>query len=343
MLLPEPSCIVPSLGSLAAKVVQENPKALKSYKEDGKLVGHSIKVSRMTLFDIGRLKAALENLGLPPGTFIYTAGSDGRLEKSCRKESPVELIVLCDSETEGLVEAKINTLIKSGFIPIDTRVEYKDPETSCLLTCDSTSTICPSRFLHNLPLIGSDMQLDTLTLKFVKDLQDMPVKDRRKFKDNFVEKHTKDLFNTLDGKRPASEVDFKKGKVFYSGLGRKATKYSLLRPIQYTLDLVLVDEIRKKTKSPEEYANILKMMPRRVPDQIDYMCQLGFLSQLSPDEIINLKQAYTLGLFYMQTAQHLASSTGKSDLELLIPDRKELKKAYRETFFILNKLQKAKK
>lgn len=332
---------IPSLAALAAESLLKNPElALKTYK-DKFIHVYPLKVSQFTEFDLHRLQDALQKLNLPEGVFVYTTGSDGKLEKSSRKESPIELLFVCDLATKDQIAEKIDALIKSQLIPIFDRVEYKDHNSPTLNVCDITKTICPSRFLHNLRLMGSDEQLDGLTLKFVDDLQQMPVKERQKFVKKFITTHTKQLKDVLAGKETV-DVDLAQGVVSYSGMGRKATKYSLLRPIQYTLDLLLVDEIRSGKLTQAEYAQILKGMPRRVPDQIDRMHALGFLPHLSAEDVRDLKQAYTLGLFYFQTAQHLISGTGKGSVQFPIADKEELAKAYTDTVRILAKMRSKK-
>ncbi len=335
---------VPSLANLAADALLQNPQqALKSYTDkDSFLQVYPLKISEFTSFDLSQLQAAIQKLELPEGVLIYTTGSDGKLEKSCRSESPIELIVVCDSKIKGVVAAKIDSLFKSKLLLIDRRIEYKDPKSDSLLICVTTNTFIPSRFLHNLRLIGSDQQMEELTLKFVSDIQQMTTgkhSDRSKFVDGFVVKHTNQMNKVISGK-DSNDVDLAKGVISYSGMGRKATKYSLLRPIQYTLDLVLIDAIRSKAKTQAEYAQILRDMPRRVPEQIDYMREIGLLPRLSEEDVRDLKKAYTLGLFYFQTSQHLVSTRENGQVQFPISDKEELVKAYKDTQRILKILRK---
>jgi hypothetical protein len=338
MFLDNPNSKLPSLGSLAAQaVLKDSESTLKKFKDES-LHKYSLTISHMTEFDIRRTEALLKDLDFPNGVSIYTTGSDGRLEKACRKESPIEFIMICNSKQRPVVEEKINKLIESGLIPIDKVIEWKDPETDSLVDCNcyKIKPIIPSRFLHNLKLVGSEEQLHELTEKFVSELSKMNSTDRSKFSKKFVTAHMKQLIEVSTGKE-TEDVNLAKGVISFSGLGGKGTKHSLLRPIQYTLDLILVDAIRKKGKSTEEFVQILKEMPRQAPNQIDFMYSHGFLSNLTPEDIRDLKNAYTLGLFYFQTAQHLYSSSGKP-VEFAIPDKEELAKAYQDTSRILAKI-----
>lgn len=328
---------IPSLGALASQaVLKDSELALSKFKGDS-LNQYSLKIAYMTEFDLNRTKNLLKHLDFPKGVLIYTTGSDGRLEKACRKESPIEFIMVCNSEDRPVVEEKINKLIESNLIPIDRVLEWKDPNKDSLVDCNcyELTSVIPSRFLHNLQLIGSEEQHQILTLKFVDELSKMNSNDRSKFRKKFVVEHTKQLTAIASGKA-TKDVDLAKGIIYFTGGGGKATKHSLLRSIQYSLDLVLVDAMRNKVKSPEEFVQILKEMPRQAPDQIDFMYNRGLLSKLSAQDIQDLKSAYALGLFYFQTAQHLHSSTGKP-IEFVIPNKEELAKAYQDTTRILAK------
>ena len=328
---------LPSLASLAAQALLQNPKSALKSSKDRSLGQYSTHVSHVTEFDVSRLKSKLSLMDLPESIFVYTTGSDGKLEKANRIESPVELIVLCEDAEKEEVSEKINALVRSGLMPMDERVELKDPKKEPLSICNITNTVIPSRFLHNLPIIGTESQRDALTLQFIPEIQTISGKNRKKFIKKFISVHTKQMNDVISGK-DTSDVDLVNGVLSYSGMGRKATKYSLLRPIQYKLDLVLLDAIRTRQANPEEYAELIKNMPRPVPDQIQYMYEQGLLPHLSPQDVIDLKQAYTLGLFYFQTAQHLVSNIDSFAVTFDIPDPAELTKAYIDAERILRKI-----
>ncbi|WP_420420859.1 hypothetical protein [Simkania sp.] len=329
---------VPSLASLAAEAFLAQPElALQSYR-DSKYDTYTDTVKHITEFDVDRMQHDLERLKLPENIFIYTSGSDGKLEKANRSESPVELLVVCDTEAQSEIAQQIDEFVHQKAITIDHRIEWKDLKKETLVECNITGAICPSRFMHNLPLHGTEKQREELTLQFVQEVQSMSGSNRRKFRDKFVKLHTKQMNDVISGK-DTRDVNLTTGELSYSGMGRKATKYPLLRPIQYTLDLVLIDAIRSKKATPEEYAALLLKMPRTVPDQIDYMFVKGLLPKLKPQDVTDLKAAYKLGLFYFQTAQHVISTDEESrPITFVIPDKAELKKAFEDTQAILGKM-----
>lgn len=341
MFLDNQNFKVPRLGFLAGQaVLKDSELALKNYKNSS-LHQYSSQVAQMNQSDLIRVRNFLEGLEFPEKVSIYTTGSDGRLEKTCRSESPIEFIMVCDSEERPAAEEKIATLIQSGLFPIDNLIEWRDPNDSLIdCNCYKTKVIIPSRFLHHIQLIGSNEQRDELTEKFIADLARMNNKIRSKFRKKFVVQHAKKLAAVLAGEETA-DVNLAAGKIFFSGAGDKGTKHSLLRPIQYSLDLVLVDAIRNKKITPQLFSQMFKDMPRGVVDQIDFIYQNGLLPQLSKEDIEDLKKAYILGLFYFQTAQHLFASQGKP-IEFSIPDKEEFAKAYQDTARILAKLNPSK-
>lgn len=334
----DPISSPPRLASLAAdSLLNDSESTIKAYK-DKRINEYPIAVKQLTEFDLQQLKDTVTASKFSDSVFIYTTGSDGKHEKANRKESPIELIVVSDEETTDAVRKKVEAIIESSFLPVDSRIEYKSSKER-LITCEITKTVIPSRFLHNLPLFGSEEKLDKFILQFINEIQNMKSRDKRKFNDNFVNKHTKQMRDVIDGKSTDS-VDLSNGILHYSGFN-KATKYPLLRPIQYKLDLVLIDAIRAESNVPgskEKYAKIIKNMPRQVPDQIEYMHRLGMLSNLDEKDIKDLQAAYTLGLFYFQTAQHLSASHDKQSITFSIPDKEELQAAFVNTQRILAKI-----
>jgi len=329
---------IPSLGSLAAQAVLENPeKTIKSYK-DSKLVTYPETVSRTTKHDIERMQNSLGKLDLPQHLYIYTSGSDGKLEKANRQESPVEFLIICDKKTKPEVAEKIDGLVMQKAIKIDHRIEWKDLSQDRLISCNITGAICPSRFMHNLSLFGTEKQRYELTMQFVTEVQQMTGSDRKKFREKFVRIHSRQMDDAISGK-DTTDVNLKTGELSYSGMGRKATKYPLLRPIQYTLDLVLVDAIRTKKLNVEGYAELLSSMPRTVPEQIQYMFERGLLPKLNQRDVRDLQNAYILGLFYFQIAQHLISTDiDAKPVTFVVPDKEELQKAFENTQRILRKM-----
>jgi len=329
---------VPSLGSLAAKVVLENPeKAISSYKHS-KLATYPETVSETTKHDVERVQTTLKKLNLPENIYIYTSGSDGRHEKANQQESPIELLIVCDKETKPGVAEKIDGFVKKKAIKIYEHIEWKDPIQDRLIAYSVKGTIYPSRFIHGLPLVGTEKQQNKFTMQFVTEVQGMRAKERQTFKERQVKFHTKQMDAVISGD-DTRDVNLQTGELSYSGMGRKATKYPLLRPIQYTLDLVLVDAIRTKKLKVEGYAELLSNMPRTVPEQIQYMFEKGLLSKLDKQDVKDLQNAYILGLFYFQIGQHVISTdTDAKPVTFVVPDKEELQKAFKDTQRILKKM-----
>ena len=328
---------MPSLASLAAQTVLKQPeKCIQSYRKSS-YDRFTVTVSQMTEFDLEGLKRDLATLKLPESVQIFTTGSDAKLEKSNRIESPVEIVILCSKSDREKVEGQIDGFVKKRLLTMDQDLEWKPPEEP-LSYCNCTSSVIPSRFMHKTSLVGNQKHLDSMNKAFVLEVQEMSTKDLRNFRKKFVNRHTNQLRGVLAGK-DTQDVDLVKGVLSYSGMGRKATKYSLLRPIQYTLDLVLINHMRTKALSSEEYAQLITEMPKTVPEQIQFMHDKGFLPKLSKRDVADLQAAYKLGLFYFQVGQHLISTDPKkAPVSFTIPNKEELAKAYTDTKRILEKM-----
>lgn len=329
---------LPSLAMMAAQIVLDQPeKCIQSFRKSS-YDKFTVTVTQMTEFDLEGLKKDLSTLQLPNTVLVYTTGSDAKLEKSNRIESPVEIVILCSPEDRLKIEGQIDQFVKSRIHTIDQEPEWKPPFED-LSYCSCTKTVIPSRFMHKTALVGDQKTLDEMNEKFIKEVQGMSGDNRTKFRKKFVTLHTKQLSEVIKG-TDTQDVDLAQGIISYSGKGRKATKYSLLRPIQYTLDLVLIDHIRqKKSMAPEQYAELITKMPKAVPEQIQYLFDRGFFPKLKQQDVTNLQAAYKLGLFYFHTGQHLFSvEPDKKPICFAIPDKEELIKAYKNTKEILAKM-----
>ena len=300
--------------SLTIKSLFENPQtALESWEE--------FKGSNQSL---------LQGMDFPDSILIYATGRFAPLDR----KSPMHLIIICDAETRGQIEQKVDSCFKESLIPI-AGIEWKDPSHESLCSCNLTDTIIPSRFLQSHLLVGTPERHKALICKFVKDVQEMSGKKRQKFRRKFFLNHRRQLKAVIDGKNKRG-LNLANGVIFYDARRSQATKYSLLDSIQYFLDLRIIDTIREKRHWPKEYESFVKHLPRTVPEQIDYLYLERVLSNLSPQDIKDLKKAYSIGLLYFQTAQRLFIAS-KHPVEFPVSDKTELQKAYADTLRILTR------
>lgn len=337
--LPEEAKTIPSLAFLAAQYILRNSsECISHYKSQG-LQHHEVKVRNTTSFDIERVQTALRGLDLPEDVFIFTTGSDAKEEKLVCQESPVELVLLCSEATRATIEHKIIQLVQSKLIHFDEIIEWKDPEnlSMCQYITESGARSIPSRYMHTYTLFGSVEQgLENIRV-LADQMKAMPRRHRKQFKDSYVNESMKRLKEVCDNHHN-TDVNLVNGTISYTAAGKKATKYSLLRSIQYNIDFQILDEVRKPDRSVDWCIDLLANMPRSVPEIIEYIFERALCPQWERPDVEKLKAAYNLGLFYFHIAQSLkAAKKGEPITLLQIPDVEELRAAYTDTLRILEK------
>jgi hypothetical protein len=298
-----------------------------------------VKVRNTTSFDIERVQTALKGLELPKDVVIFTTGSDAKEEKLVCQESPVELVLICSKETRATIEHKIIQLVQSNFIHFDQILEWKDPENLSMYQyiTESGARSIPSRYMHTYTLFGSAEQGSHNIGVLARQIKEMPATHRKQFKDSYVKESMKRLKEVCEN-NPNTDVNLEDGTISYTSAGKKATKYSLLRSIQYNIDCQILDEIRKSERSVNWCIDLLANMPRSVPEIIEYIFERNICPQWEKPDVEKLKAAYNLGLFYFHIAQSLiAAKKGEPIAHLQIPDVEELRAAYTDTLSILQK------
>ena len=133
----------------------------------------------------------------------------------------------------------------------------------------------------------------------------MPSKDFKKFKKDFVSPSILELKKTLE-KKTTDPVNLEEGTIKYDAVGyKKATKYCFLRAVQYSLDLIIYDFIRKEKNNEIACLNLLKNKPRSVTQLIDFLKENNLLNASFENNSEQLKANYELVLTYFHITQLL--------------------------------------
>jgi len=318
------------------KVVSSNP-SLSAHARASSGASYASFSTSLAKGGLSSIQQALYDLDLPESLSVFTAGSASKFEIPFPELEPISLVFVCDGSTRKATQKKIHHLASSHFPAASLHVEWKDPNSDPLSRSHRVQTAFPSHFLHRQRLFGCSKNQDRLLFQFVREIQEMPGKERQKFRKSFVKNHLKQLAATIEGK-DIRGVDLKKGMMFYDSKKRQATKYSLLLPIQYVLDLRIIDAIRVLSHWPKDYVSFLKFMPNKISELIDYMFAERLLPELDKQDIQDLKQAYEFGLFYNQIGQEFyAISKGKKTAFPITDDRR-LQQAYANAQRILSKI-----
>ncbi len=291
------------------------------------------KAQKFSTDEISRVCQILKGLDLPSSAFICTSGTAGKLELTGREEEPIRLCLICDKSIEKQTKDKVRSVI-SKYFGGNFPIEWKDA--SCQI---KVGDICfPSHFIHQIFLSGDPNKLDGLFYQFVKEVQEMPGEMRQKFRKQFVASHLSQLHRVIDG-RESQSVDLENGVIAYGGPKQQSTKRSLLLPIQYVLDLRIIDAIRVLGHWPKDYVSFLKFMPKAIPELIEYMFKERLLPELCKQDIEDLQNAYRLGLFYFQMGQNACNPPEGVAIKLTEEDKARLQKAYADTQRVLGKIK----
>ncbi|MFA5249941.1 MAG: hypothetical protein WC371_00835 [Parachlamydiales bacterium] len=329
-----------SLCRLAALAVSANPAlAIENFKKKHTISEHYFALcehfsSRMLSETKNLLLEQLPQLSRQ-SFCILTTGSDGRSEKLNRSESPVELVVYYpEGETEETLCRSISALAKSN-LSLFSQIDVKKASEHAL--CVTMQKIIPTRPLHSKILVGDETTFTNYLINFIKELKSMSAKDFKKFKKDFCEDSLRKLKKTSLG-GASEDVDLDKGLIQYDGSYKKrATKYNLLRAIQYNLDKVICNFIREADE--ETSLDFLKHMPHNTFELIDYLSQKHLLDKFSSAEIAFLKEAYKTALIYFHVAQLLFTHLEKPvSLQLNARQTEELKATFQKTAELISRL-----
>ncbi len=268
---------------------------------------------------------------------ILTTGSDGRYEKLNKDQSPIELIIFTNQEQFD------ENLIKSIKDFISTHKDYyKELDKKCLESkvCECLGRNIPTRGLHSKFLTGGSEQHRIYLKNLITEIKALSSKEYKTSKRQFYSSNLGKLKKCIIDRKDES-IDFALGQLCYDsqGFNKRATKYTALRAVQYALDKIICDYIRKKDITPEQALAFLEKIPNNTMDLIDYLFNSQLLRSLSSSDIEILKKAYFLSLMYLHIAQHLCQGL-KGPITIMLDEdhRKELEKSFSDIESILTRL-----
>lgn len=122
-----------------------------------------------------------------------------------------------------------------------------------------------------------------------------------------------------------SDINLKNGTMTFNGDRIKATKYALLRPVQYKLAYRICVEIQNEKISKED----LNAMPLSTIDRIKWLSEKKLI-ELSPEAISTVQKAYAAALVWAGMAQKNFEINGDKTTTVPIQDLKEVTKVIRD-------------
>ncbi len=247
---------------------------------------------------------------------IAMTGSDGRQEKLCSLSSKIELVVIVKSgeDLKSPIIAKIQKVLTEHASLFHPDLEFKNLKEDSLICFNRNKDLCgvkdyrpfPTRALDALCVMGSaKVMLEYKTQFFGELTQKESSKLLQKFQDSAVKPMVK-LLRDAKGKKANNEsekvgethIDFEKGEMHYDGERIKATKYPLLRVVQYKL----AHAVCKAVNKGELKQNVFSTMPVGILERIDWLAKEKILN-LGTDEVQTLKKAYSASLVWFAQAQ----------------------------------------
>jgi hypothetical protein len=324
-----------SLQELCAEKFKENPNPLlKKFIEEKILNYHYL----CEAYSDDYLKLASKFLvsKLPPNACILTTGSDGRKEKVCGKESPVEIVLYAENEEElKELSKQLAALTKGQALFFQKGLDLRTKDKSLL---EMLNKVIPSRALHSQFLKGQEKEYQKYLKQAVNQIKEISIKDLANFRQNFCNPSQNDLKKCLENKSKDS-VDLENKVILYDGgFKKRATKYIALRAVQYNLDL----SICKHIQSIDEQTSVefLKRMPSTTFELIQFLYDEKVIQSITLENVQTLQKSYNLCLIYLHLMQNLFEASHK-EIKLTLSDEniKELRLALTNIQTILKKIK----
>lgn len=245
---------------------------------------------------------------------IVTTGSDGRNEKS--PLSPIELILLHEGadNVEKVIE-KLSEITKKEEI-FDCEIEIKDLRHDLVsIYGNDEQRVFPTRSLDSLHLIGNEFLHENYRLGVVDELKGTQGKKRLKRFSNQKRYHRQILQN----KRKDTSFELNTGILTYDGNRKKSTKYTHLRPVQYTIGF----DILKAIKNGQLNRNFIQNFSTRTTNRLNNLYYRNMLD-MSATELDDVTAAYNSSLYWYHLSEEKFLHQGEKELAVDSGELKEV-------------------
>ncbi len=238
----------------------------------------------------------------------YT-GSDGRDEKLSKFSSHMELMFLARhvKEINEMLLQKIKIVISKYPELFITDIDVKCIETDSLICFDRNKNWksgnkddrpFPTRALDAQFLIGNPDLFKTYKCKFYEEVQNPDSKKKIGSFKNCAIRPAMQLLQRSTIGIAVSDINIQQGSMTYNGDRVKASKYALLRPVQYKIAEHTCKLIQEKKLSKDD----LLIMPNSVIERIQWLTEKKFL-KLSVEQLTNIQKAYAASIIWSGLAQ----------------------------------------
>lgn len=271
----------------------------------------------------------LENL---KNACLGFTGSDGREEKLSPFSSPLELMFLVHNvkDVNESTLQKIQEIVLKYPSLFYSKIEVKSIERDSLICWDRNwnwngsnkdDRPSPTRALDASYLLGERSIFHDYKNKFHQEVADPNSKKKLASFKNSAIRPAMQLMQRSAKQIATSDIDLAKGTMTFNGDRIKATKYALLRPVQYKIAEHICKLIQEKKLSKED----LLALPISIIDRIDWLAKKKLL-KAPPEEVIAIQKAYTASLIWAGMAQKNFEVNGQSTMAVIQPDLQEVAK-----------------
>lgn len=257
---------------------------------------------------------------------LLMTGSDGRHEKLSLSFSPMELIVVVkdkDDLTDPLLK-KIQIVVFKHSHLFDTDIEIKYLGKESLICYKSTPKRenenpefrpIPTRALDAKFLAGSVSAMSDYRKQFFEELASSSSKELLKKFWKHTVKATLRVFKTTLEQKDQSHIDIQAGLLNYDHNKIKATKFTLLRAVQYQIGYAICTQVNAGVIKEKDFSQL----PNTTLKRIDWLAQKKLL-EMRQGETKELKKAYVASLVWFEKAQRSYKEQQRKQISVPIKD-----------------------
>ncbi len=288
------------------------------------------------------LLKAVPELAKSSSCCVLTTGSDGRGE-NFHTLSLMELIFVIKEESEEslFIKDKLQKFVKQhpelffNFLEVQNLAEiHNQPSLKVGVTVSPlTQQIAPSRPLDAAFVVGKRKVKQLYDEQFLSELT---LERLSEFYKKFVKPAFSVLSSFLESKN-AQKFGVYNDHLLFNGKKMQPSKYLLLRPVQYTLDLLILKYIRLKVL-PENFLTKNAQVDKR----IRVLARLKLLP-LDSKEKTSLEKAYLKALAWHlenHRLSHLSEAVPCAVINLKV-DQREFDDCAESIYYMCNKLRKS--
>lgn len=238
---------------------------------------------------------------------VVITGSEARQEKLYNtSHGGVEVIIIrrrSGEDNESIVlemlthaftqDCTTSDLLRGFTIGVKA-IESHTADTDILTCCGLE---IPVRAMETCFIAGNPVIFEEYQAAFIVQITEMHPRRLKSFVDIFLKDSIKQIGKLLAKTSPHCDVDT--GTIYFNNRRIKGTKYTLLRPVQYIVDYIIIRKIRDGVFNAKD----LNEMPLPIIPRLTWLHSKGGLPWMDGGDVISLQGAYQAALLWHQMTQ----------------------------------------